>query len=61
MEIKKSQGVTETEKLLSELCENTFLKLWSFPNPFKADGKELRSHDCFGSYNYMVEMNVNSP
>jgi len=41
MKIIKSEGVTKTERLLSELCNNTFLKLWSFPNPVKDDGKEL--------------------
>ncbi|QPD05297.1 MAG: hypothetical protein Nkreftii_003071 [Candidatus Nitrospira kreftii] len=41
MAIKKSIGVTPTERLLSDLCESTFLKLWSYPNPFKDDGKEL--------------------
>jgi len=40
MNIKKSQGVTTTEKVLSNLCERTFLKLWSYPNPYKSDGKE---------------------
>lgn len=39
--IVKSKGVTRTEVFLSQLCERTFLKLWSFPNPFKSDGKEL--------------------
>lgn len=32
--IKKSQGFTPTERLLGRLCENTFLKLWTYPNPF---------------------------
>lgn len=41
MPISKSQGVTHTEKLLAELCESTFLKTWSYPNPYKYDGKEL--------------------
>ncbi len=41
MEIVKSKGVTETEKLLIELCDNSFLKLWSYPNPVKDDKKEL--------------------
>ena len=41
MSITKCEGVTSTERLLSELCDNTFLKLWSFPNPIKDDGKEL--------------------
>jgi hypothetical protein len=39
--IKKSVGQTATEKFLATLCERTFLSLWSFPNPYKADGKEL--------------------
>jgi hypothetical protein len=41
MRITKSKGLTRTEQLLSELCDNTFLKLWSYPNPYKADSKEL--------------------
>lgn len=41
MSIKKSSGVTQTEKILADLCERTFLKLWAYPNPYKADGKEL--------------------
>ena len=39
--IRKSEGTTPTEKLLADLCEKTFLKLWSYPNPFKDDRKEL--------------------
>jgi hypothetical protein len=41
MAISKSEGVTPTERLLAELCDRTFLKLWSFPNPCREDGKEL--------------------
>lgn len=41
MTIKKSPGTTPTEQLLADLCEKTFLGLWSYPNPFKEDGKEL--------------------
>jgi hypothetical protein len=41
MAITKAEGVTPTEKLLSRLAERTFLKLWSYPNPFRDDGKEL--------------------
>lgn len=41
MKIEKSSGVTPTEKLLADLCEKTFLKLWSYPNPYKEDGKEM--------------------
>lgn len=47
--ITKSSGVTTGEKLLARLCEKTFLRLWSYPNVFrdqgrpggKGDGKEL--------------------
>ena len=39
--VKKSRGVTQTEAYLSELCDRTFLKLWSYANPFKAPGDEL--------------------
>jgi len=39
--INKSTGGTPTEQLLERLCERTFLKIWSWPRPFKADKKEL--------------------
>lgn len=38
---EKSSGVTVTEKMLAEFCERSFLKLWSYPNPYKDDGHEL--------------------
>lgn len=41
MTIYKSSGVTPTEQLLAEFGERSFLKLWSYPNPYKDDGKEL--------------------
>ena len=41
MKIKKQEGLTRSERLLATLCEKTFLKLWSWPNPRKEDGKEL--------------------
>jgi len=41
MVIIKSEGVTPTERLLSDLCERSFLKLWSYPNPLKDDRDEL--------------------
>jgi SEC-C motif len=41
MVISKSTGVTPTEELLAKLCDKTFLKLWSYPNPHCDDGKEL--------------------
>ena len=44
MNITKSEGLTPTEKLLAKLCEQTFLKLWSWSNPRKGDGKEICDH-----------------
>lgn len=41
MAIEKSAGQTPTEQYLALLCERTFLNIWSYPNPYKADGKEL--------------------
>jgi hypothetical protein len=41
MRIEKSSGQTPTERYLARLCDATFLGLWSYANPFKADGKEL--------------------
>lgn len=41
MATAKSTGVTETERLLAEFCERSFLKLWSYPNPYKDDAHEL--------------------
>lgn len=40
MIIVKSEGVTPTEGLLADLCERSFLKLWSYSNPFKDDRTE---------------------
>lgn len=37
----KSAGVTATERMLANFCERSFLKLWSYPNPYKNDGHEL--------------------
>jgi len=41
MAIQKSEGVTPTERLLAELCERSFLNLWSYPNPWKDDRTEF--------------------
>ena len=41
MGIVKSSGTTRTERLLAELCDRSFPRLWSYPNPSKDDGKEL--------------------
>ena len=34
-------GVTQTERMLAQYCERSFLKLWSYANPHKDDGHEL--------------------
>lgn len=39
--IERGIPVNTTEKTLSDLCDLAFLKLWSFPNPYKEPGKEL--------------------
>lgn len=47
--MQKSDGLTKSEKHLARLCRHSFLNLWSYPNPFRdqgrpsasADGKEL--------------------
>jgi hypothetical protein len=39
--IKKQDGLTPSEQYLNQLCERTFLKLWSYPNVFRMHGKEL--------------------
>lgn len=47
--MKKSRGTTKSERFLADLCENSFLRLWSFPNVYRdqrlggpdSDGKEL--------------------
>ena len=41
MKIAKPESLTRTESLLSQLCDNLFLRLWSWPTPRKKDGKEL--------------------
>src|SRR5579871_4733944 len=38
---EKSTGVTDTERMLAEFCQRSFLKLWSHSNPHKDDGHEL--------------------
>jgi SEC-C motif len=40
-EPSSSGGVTTSEQLLYRLCQNTFLRIWSYANPFKDDGKEF--------------------
>jgi hypothetical protein len=37
----KSLGLTASERYLAELCERSFLSLWSYPNVYRQPGKEL--------------------
>ena len=39
--IKKSTGQNKSEEYLAKLCNKTFLSLWSYPNLYRAKGKEL--------------------
>lgn len=46
--ILRSSGVTQAENYLQQLCDRTFLSLWSYPNVFRnqgnasgGDGKEV--------------------
>lgn len=39
--IQKSVGTTDSERYLNNLCESSFLSLWSYSNPYKEQGKEL--------------------
>src|SRR5436853_2185447 len=41
MRFRKAQGLTTSEKVLSALCERSFLRLWTYPNLFRKPGKEL--------------------
>lgn len=41
MKFRKSHGLTASERLLANLCERSFLRLWTYPNLFKRAGKEL--------------------
>ena len=38
MEIVRSEGTTPSERRLAQLCEKTFLNLWSYPNLFRDQG-----------------------
>ena len=41
MRFQKAAGTTPSEKLLAELCAQSFLSLWSYPNLYRKPGKEL--------------------
>ena len=35
------EGLTSSEKYVTELCKRSFLKIWTHPNPIGKKGKEL--------------------
>ena len=39
--IVKNIGLNESEKYLANLCNKTFLSLWSFPDVYRKEGKQL--------------------
>lgn len=41
MKIEKSKGITAGEKKVAQICEKSFLSLWSYPNLFYKTNKEL--------------------
>jgi hypothetical protein len=41
MRFKKSEGLNASERVLAELCEKSFLMLWTYPNLFMKPTKEL--------------------
>jgi len=56
MPVIKSTGVTPTERILADFCERSFLKLWSYPNPFKEDGRLLGNADLLRGRSAVQEM-----
>lgn len=40
-DLRRHAGLTASEKVLAELCEETFLSLRSYPNLYRKSGKEL--------------------
>lgn len=41
MKFTRSSGLTPSEKILADLCDASFLTLWSYPNLYRKSGKEL--------------------
>lgn len=39
-EILKQTGVTEAERRLAEICQGSFLSLWSYPAVFRDQGQK---------------------
>ncbi|HDL8215821.1 TPA: hypothetical protein PXQ72_000351, partial [Yersinia enterocolitica] len=43
--IIKQDGFNESERYLANLCEKTFLSLWSYPNVYTNEGKKSANGD----------------
>ena len=41
MDINKVDGFTQTEKILSKICDRTFLKIWNYTNSYNKNHKEF--------------------
>jgi hypothetical protein len=41
MRFQRSEGLTASEQVLAELCDKSFLKMWTYPNLFRKPSKEL--------------------
>lgn len=41
VKIERCAAVNQTEKILAQLCDHAFLKMWVFPNPYREPNKEL--------------------
>ena len=41
MRFKKAAGLTASEKVLADICDRSFLSVWSYPNLFRTPAKEL--------------------
>jgi hypothetical protein len=44
-QIEKSGGITPAERYLAQLCEKTFLSLWSYPGVYRDQGKRSDEAD----------------
>lgn len=56
MVVNKSNGASESERYLVQKCQNTFLSLWSYPNPYTVDKKAKELCDVlavFGNHIFL--------
>lgn len=42
--VQRNVGVTSAERLLGKLCDRAFLALWSYPGPYRDQGKVGNGH-----------------